>query len=127
MCFMSSGLHIIYKKDGEPGNLHFDSKVTLLKVILWAECENNNGKLAPMVLEKAYFSKKNQWHYTNFGPYILEPDTYYTMLEKEGFLLFFINDDASIPDFFEIANECMRSAGWDNALLIPEDFYRDKV
>lgn len=80
-----------------------------------------------MVLEEAYFSKKNEWNRTKYGPYILEPDKYYSMLAEENLLHFFVNADAAIPEIFETANENMRSAGWDNALLIPEYFYRDSV
>lgn len=125
MCFMNDGLYIIYKNI-EFRKTYFGSKAYLLKVISWVKYENNNQRLAPMVLEKAYFSK-NEWYYTHYGPYILEPDKYYRMLAEENILVFFVNADAAISAVFETANENMQSAGWDHALLIPEYFYREHI
>lgn len=123
MVFMRQGLYIIYKNNIKYNNLHFDSKASLLKVITWIEYEENDSRYAPMVLEEAYFSNKNEWNHTNYGPYIIEPDIYHSVLAEENLLLFSVNTDEGKQEIFEIANEIMRSAGWGNALLIPKHFY----
>lgn len=120
---VGGGLYILFNKSDEFYNLHFDSKVSLLKVVSWIWLDKNKENIAPIVIEKAYYSKENEWNYTNFGPFTLESVKQSDPKMKDNFLFFYIKDKVSVKEFVATANKCIQSAGWDNTLLIPESFY----